>query len=169
MKHYIPCTLGSNLHDPPSLEHSDTILHSWIVQKLFKRDILENRKREQVTKLIYSCCSPQMTDTWFLVISGSWYTVRKIASYNLYRYGLPRTCCIYTEYNLQIVFCIDADSNLSMQIVVCIYADCILCQCRQECHSRLHSVSMQIVYCIWIRTPRAGPSRVFGPNFDLIN
>ena len=73
------------------------------------------------------------------------YTVRKIASYNLYRYGLPRTCCIYTEYNLQIVFCIDADSNLSMQIVVCIYADCILCQCRQECHSRLHSVSMQIV------------------------
>ena len=74
-------------------------------------------------------------------------TVRKIASYNLYRYGLPRTCCIYTDYNLQIVICIDADSNLSMQIVVSIYTDCILCQCRLECHSRLHSVSMQIVYC----------------------
>ena len=143
MKHYIPCTLGSNLHDPPSLEHSDTILHSWIVQKLFKRDILENRKREQVTKLIYSCCSPQMTDTWFLVISGSWYTVRKIASYNLYRYGLPRTCCIYTEYNLQIVFCIDADSNLSMQILVCIYI------CKLYTVSMQTGVSQQIAFCIY--------------------
>ena len=61
----------------------------------------------------------------------SLFNIWKIASYNLYRYGLPRTCCIYKEYNLQIVFCIDADRNLSMQIVVCIYADCILCQCRQ--------------------------------------
>ena len=49
-----------------------------------------------------------------------WYTVSKTASYNLYLYGLPRTCSIDTDYNLQIIICIYADNLMCMQIRNCI-------------------------------------------------
>ena len=44
------------------------------------------------------------------------YTVSKIPSYILYLYRLPRSCCIDTDYNLQILICIYTDRFLYIQI-----------------------------------------------------
>ena len=51
-----------------------------------------------------------------LLLHGWSYTVRKIASYNLYLCRLPRIPCIDTDYNLQIIILIYPATMLCIQL-----------------------------------------------------
>ena len=59
---------------------------------------------------------------------GGGCTVSKITSYILYLYRLHRTCCIDTEYNLQILIWIYTDSFLYQQILSSIDTAYMICQ-----------------------------------------